>query len=189
MQASKGYGRYAAIATNFAIVKGTRFAKANPMLCKAVPTSIGFAFGDFLTQYMNRDTEQPFKMQFDKTAKMAVVGATIAGPLGLLALQRLSLAMPLAAAVIGSEASWGSFYAVPRLNGFCTFLELACCDRAALPQALNLQLYYTAGSGLSHLAAGLLLHLPSIQGRRSSARQQREAEDAAAAGHGSSTLG
>lgn len=103
MQASRGYGRYAAIATTIAITKGTRFAKAHPLLCKAVPTAVGFAFGDFLTQYMNRDKEQPFKMQLDKTAKMAVVGATVAGPLGLLALQRLSLIMPVAAAVIGSE--------------------------------------------------------------------------------------
>lgn len=86
-----------------ALAHGNRFVKSHPLLSKAIPTAIGFAFGDFLTQYMNRDQDVAFKLQLHKTAKMAVVGATIAGPVGLFALQSMNQIMPLALAVLGSE--------------------------------------------------------------------------------------
>ncbi len=122
MQTSRGYGRFRTIATlgSVALVHGTRFVKRHSLLCKAVPTAIGFSFGDFLTQYMNRDPEQPYQHKFDKTAKMAVVGATIAGPLGLYALQAMSLSMPMAAAVIGSEV--GTAHNVGSVLAPCTFI-------------------------------------------------------------------
>eukprot|EP00798_Chlamydomonas_sp_ICE-L_P017045 gene17045-23338_t len=87
----------------FAIFKGNRFVKANPLVSKAVPTAIGFAFGDFLTQYMHRDKSLPFKLQIQKTVQMAFVGALIAGPIGLFAIQSLSQNIPLAAAVLSAE--------------------------------------------------------------------------------------
>lgn len=42
-------------------------------------------------------------MQLHKTAQMACVGALIAGPLGLFAIQSMSRAVPLAAAVLAAE--------------------------------------------------------------------------------------
>eukprot|EP00798_Chlamydomonas_sp_ICE-L_P006630 gene6630-3288_t len=86
-----------------AVARGGKFVKANPLLSKAVPTAIGFAFGDFLTQFMNRDKEVPFKMEFHKTAKMAAFGACVAGPMGLAVIQSLSQSIPVGAAIAASE--------------------------------------------------------------------------------------
>jgi len=73
-----------------ALVKTTRWVKAHPLIAKAVPTAIGFVFGDFLTQYgqhVNRKSSGPFRMDLYKTSRMLAVGALVAGPLGLAVLQ------------------------------------------------------------------------------------------------------
>ncbi|KAF5835468.1 hypothetical protein DUNSADRAFT_7308 [Dunaliella salina] len=52
-----------------------------PLICKAIPTAVGFAFGDCLTQYLNKPREEAY--DWSRTAKMGALGAAVAGPIGL----------------------------------------------------------------------------------------------------------
>jgi hypothetical protein len=64
-----------------------------PLLAKAVPTAVGFCFGDFLTQYFNRDVQVQYRHDFSKTAQMALVGASVAAPIGLGLLRVLDISL------------------------------------------------------------------------------------------------
>lgn len=74
-------------------LRTSRFMQRQPLLAKAVPTAVGFCFGDFLTQYFNRDVTIPYRHDFHKTGQMALVGATVAAPVGLGFLRWLDLAV------------------------------------------------------------------------------------------------
>lgn len=71
------------------VFSGSRnFVRKQPLIAKAMPTAIGFAFGDVLTQFMNwknssasQDTN--FSYEWTRGAKMAAVGCLIAAPIGL----------------------------------------------------------------------------------------------------------
>lgn len=69
-----------------AIVRTARWVKSHPLVAKSVPTAIGFCFGDVLTQYGQRHGKRSW-LDLKKTAGMLVIGAAIAGPLGLGILQ------------------------------------------------------------------------------------------------------
>lgn len=67
-------------------------AAATPLgrlVLKAIPTGCGFAFGDLLTQYFNRDQSVPFTEQYKihTTLSMLAIGACAVGP-GLLHFNR-----------------------------------------------------------------------------------------------------
>lgn len=63
-------------------VRVSRFLQKRPLLAKAVPTAVGFAFGDVLTQYMNnRRRKRWYNPKL--TAMMAGLGLCLAGPAGL----------------------------------------------------------------------------------------------------------
>lgn len=64
------------------VVRFTRELQRRPLVLKCLPTACGFAFGDCLTQYMNRKPEQPFSQQYDPklTVMMFSAGALAAGP-------------------------------------------------------------------------------------------------------------
>ena len=74
-------------------LRTSRFMQRQPLLTKAVPTAVGFCFGDFLTQYFNRDTKVHYRHDFSKTAQMALVGASVAAPIGLGFLRLLDLSL------------------------------------------------------------------------------------------------
>lgn len=59
-----------------------REAQRHPLLSKALPTAIGFAFGDFLTQFMKRDRSRPLKDQYryHRSVLMFTAGACVAAP-------------------------------------------------------------------------------------------------------------
>jgi hypothetical protein len=65
------------------VAKGVRWVKAHPLVSKAVPTAFGFAFGDILTQIAQQRASGSFSLDMKKTMVMMVIGATVAGPLGL----------------------------------------------------------------------------------------------------------
>lgn len=66
------------------VVSGRRFLLKRPLLAKAVPTSIGFAFGDFLTQVMNRPkNDKSWRYNYTSSATMFAIGAALAAPVGL----------------------------------------------------------------------------------------------------------
>lgn len=59
-----------------------REAQKHPFVAKALPTAIGFAFGDLLTQYMNRDKSRGLREQYrpHRSVLMFAAGAVIAAP-------------------------------------------------------------------------------------------------------------
>lgn len=59
-----------------------RELQRRPLIAKCVPTAIGFAFGDVLTQFMNRDRSKSLRSQWhmSRTASMLAIGAVAAGP-------------------------------------------------------------------------------------------------------------
>ncbi|PNH08529.1 hypothetical protein TSOC_004910 [Tetrabaena socialis] len=61
----------------------SREIQRRPLLAKCAPTAVGFAFGDCLTQYMNRDQSRPLGGQwnFFRTGSMLCIGALCAGPI------------------------------------------------------------------------------------------------------------
>ncbi|KAG2498267.1 hypothetical protein HYH03_004016 [Edaphochlamys debaryana] len=63
-------------------IRISRELQRRPLLAKCVPTAIGFAFGDCLTQYMNRDKSRTLREQwsFSRTGSMLCIGALCAGP-------------------------------------------------------------------------------------------------------------
>lgn len=65
-----------------AVEQSKLFLKRQPLLVKAAPTAIGFAFGDVLTQYMNAPQRHQRMQSHDwsRTAKMALVGGVLAAP-------------------------------------------------------------------------------------------------------------
>lgn len=63
-----------------------------PLLAKALPTAVGFAFGDVLTQYMNNKHRQRWYKPH-LTATMAALGLVVAGPAGLAFLRWMDLSI------------------------------------------------------------------------------------------------
>ncbi|PNW81595.1 hypothetical protein CHLRE_06g253051v5 [Chlamydomonas reinhardtii] len=63
-------------------IRISRELQRRPLLAECVPTAIGFAFGDCLTQFMNRDRKRTLREQwsFSRTGTMLCVGALCAGP-------------------------------------------------------------------------------------------------------------
>lgn len=59
-----------------------REAQKHPYVAKALPTAIGFAFGDLLTQYMNRDKSRGLREQYrpHRSVLMFAAGAVVAAP-------------------------------------------------------------------------------------------------------------
>lgn len=59
-------------------------------MAKAIPTAFGFAFGDLLTQHFNSGCHSVFHdYDLQRTAKMALLGAAVAAPVGLAFLRYL----------------------------------------------------------------------------------------------------
>jgi hypothetical protein len=88
------------------ITKSTRFLQKRPLLAKAIPTAFGFAFGDLLTQHFNSGCSSVFHdYDLQRTAKMGLLGAAVAAPLGLAFLRYLDgvimPAAPTSAAALG----------------------------------------------------------------------------------------
>lgn len=85
--------------------RAQRFLQRQPLLAKALPTAVGFAFGDFLTQHFNRPKHGAYAYSVSRTAKMALLGAVIAGPVGLAFLRALEPVVlphaPASAAALG----------------------------------------------------------------------------------------
>jgi hypothetical protein len=82
-------------------IRLSRELQRRPLLAKCVPTAIGFAFGDCLTQFMNRDRSRTLRDQwsFSRTGSMLCIGALCAGPILLSFNRWMDLAiMPSAAA-------------------------------------------------------------------------------------------
>ncbi|GAX73945.1 hypothetical protein CEUSTIGMA_g1395.t1 [Chlamydomonas eustigma] len=69
------------------VAKGIQWIKSNPLVAKAVPTAFGFAFGDILTQAAQQRASGSFSLDMKKTMVMLIIGATVAGPMGLAILQ------------------------------------------------------------------------------------------------------
>ncbi|GLC45280.1 hypothetical protein PLESTF_000717900 [Pleodorina starrii] len=81
-------------------IRLSRELQRRPLLAKCVPTAIGFAFGDCLTQFMNRDRTRSLRDQwsFSRTGSMLCIGALCAGPILLSFNRWMDLAiMPSAA--------------------------------------------------------------------------------------------
>ncbi|EFJ41507.1 hypothetical protein VOLCADRAFT_84089 [Volvox carteri f. nagariensis] len=64
-------------------IRLSRELQRRPLLAKCVPTAVGFAFGDCLTQFMNRDRSRTLREQwsFSRTGSMLCIGALCAGPI------------------------------------------------------------------------------------------------------------
>lgn len=80
----------------------SRFVRRRPLLAKSLPTACGFVFGDFLTQYFNRDRQKPYRHDFRKTAAMAAAGAAVAAPVGLGLYRWMDAAWPSAALAVAT---------------------------------------------------------------------------------------
>eukprot|EP00200_Dunaliella_tertiolecta_P004753 CAMPEP_0202354310 /NCGR_PEP_ID=MMETSP1126-20121109/9688_1 /ASSEMBLY_ACC=CAM_ASM_000457 /TAXON_ID=3047 /ORGANISM="Dunaliella tertiolecta, Strain CCMP1320" /LENGTH=184 /DNA_ID=CAMNT_0048946765 /DNA_START=24 /DNA_END=579 /DNA_ORIENTATION=+ len=65
----------------YGILGGRITLKRHPLISKAIPTAVGFAFGDCLTQHLNKPRGEAY--DFGRTAKMGALGAAFAGPIGL----------------------------------------------------------------------------------------------------------
>lgn len=65
------------------VARGTRFIQKRPLIAKSLPTAVGFAFGDFLTQTLNQDKQRVFSYDYGRTVKMGTIGLVMAGPVGL----------------------------------------------------------------------------------------------------------
>lgn len=79
-----------------------RHMQRHPLLCKSLPCAWGFAFGDFLTQFFNRDERRPYRHDFRKTAAMAAAGAVVAAPTSLLMYHWMDAAWPSAMLMVAA---------------------------------------------------------------------------------------
>lgn len=70
------------------------FLQRRPLVAKACPTAFGFAFGDFLTQYLNRPHKNTYQHDPTLTAAMAATGAVVAAPVGLALYRWMDLVWP-----------------------------------------------------------------------------------------------
>ncbi|GBF92124.1 hypothetical protein Rsub_04471 [Raphidocelis subcapitata] len=82
--------------------RAKRQLSRRPLLAKAMPCAFGFAFGDFLTQYVNRDRSAPYRQDFRKTAAMAAAGAALAAPVGLGLYRAMDAAWPSVAFAVAA---------------------------------------------------------------------------------------
>ncbi|KAL6761778.1 hypothetical protein V8C86DRAFT_2527944 [Haematococcus lacustris] len=64
-----------------ALSTGARFAARAPLVAKAIPTGIGFVFGDVLTQHFHNSPGEQHDIR--RSMAMLGVGALVAAPLGL----------------------------------------------------------------------------------------------------------
>mmetsp|Transcript_25174 Transcript_25174/g.63890 ORF Transcript_25174/g.63890 Transcript_25174/m.63890 type:complete len:158 (-) Transcript_25174:810-1283(-) len=62
-----------------AVHTSRQFMKRNPLVAKAIPTAIGFGFGDVLTQVMNRKPGDKYRIS--RTGQMIAIGAVASVPL------------------------------------------------------------------------------------------------------------
>ncbi|KXZ54927.1 hypothetical protein GPECTOR_4MTA3 [Gonium pectorale] len=64
-------------------IRLSRELQRRPLLAKCIPTAVGFAFGDCLTQFMNRDRSRSLREQwsYSRTGSMLCIGALCAGPI------------------------------------------------------------------------------------------------------------
>lgn len=83
-----------------------RNIQRQPLISKAVPTAFGFAFGDCLTQYMNRPKDKPFTYDYVRGAGMATLGAGVAGPIGLAFLRFLDGKVALGSPLLTNSATF-----------------------------------------------------------------------------------
>jgi hypothetical protein len=123
---------------------------------------------DFLTQYLNRDRQQPYSHNFRSTALMAAAGAAAAAPAGLLLCQWMDAVWPspllLAAAgkftidqVVGC-ALWQAFYcAIPGNEGYRDALA-AGLQRAAAGADDGVRAAFAHAAA----AASLVLPVPAV---------------------------
>jgi len=103
-------------------VKGHRFLQRRPLLAKSLPTGVGFAFGDFLTQSLNRTDKSKAWYNYQRTATMGVIGLVVAGPIGLGFLRWMDgWVLP---AVPMSPASLGIKFTLDQVLG-CAMWQLA----------------------------------------------------------------
>lgn len=114
-----------------------RNIQRQPLISKAVPTAIGFAFGDCLTQYMNRPQEQPFQYDYIRGASMAGLGATVAGPIGLAFVRYLDGRVALGSPLLTNSATFVLDQALGCLLWQAAFLVVSGKQRQAVADYLN----------------------------------------------------
>lgn len=142
------------------VKRGSRFLQRRPLLAKALPCAVGFAFGDILTQYFHapRDvlTGDPmYTHDFIKSIKMAGVGGVLAAPVGLALYRWMDVVWPGSGLVAGA-AKFTADQVVGCIIWQAAYLSISEPYRAAL-----------VGFMAEHP-----VHLPNISLRPDAAKQQ-----------------